>query len=135
MVLSTPSHLLHRPIVVAMSDLRTAEHTLAGLLAEMARLQGWRALGYSSLGDYAVGALQLEPKKARDLARLGARLADFPRLDAAMQEGTLPWTKARELVRVVAPDTEEAWIAKAQEISSAGPGRAHRDPGPAHPGR
>ena len=101
-----------------MSDLRTTEHRLAGLLAEMARLQGWAALGYSSLGDYAAGALQLEPKKARDLARLGARLGDFPRLDAAMKEGTLPWTKARELVRVVAPDTEEAWIAKAQEISS-----------------
>ena len=55
-----------------MSELRNAEHRLARLLAQMFRTMGWRHLGYGSLGDYALHALQLLPKKARDLARLGA---------------------------------------------------------------
>jgi hypothetical protein len=35
-----------------------------------------------------------------------------------MEAGALDWTKARELLRVSTPDTEAAWVARAQERTS-----------------
>ena len=106
---------LHEDILVAVRTHRHAEHQLANLLARLEKGRGYTLLGYASLGEYAQVALQLEPRKARALAQLGRQL---PVLDEAMKEGVLPWTKARELMRVVVPETQQQWLERAQGVSS-----------------
>jgi len=94
---------------------RQAEHSLALLLHQMAKIRGFQALGFATLSEYAQVSLQLNARKARELARLGERLPELPVLDKAMAEGKLPWTKARELIRVVTPQTQQAWLDRARD--------------------
>jgi len=75
-------------------------------------------LGWASLLDYARDVLELTDRQARDLVQIGRSLPRLPELDRAFADGRLPWTKARELLRVVTPDTEGAWVARACEVSS-----------------
>lgn len=97
---------------------RQADHEVARLLVEMADDELFRALGYARLVEYTTQVLELTPRVTRDLLRLGRRLADLPRLDAAMAAGDLDWTKARELLRVATPANEEDWIRRAREVPS-----------------
>lgn len=99
-------------------DVRRAEHRLALLLAEMADADLHKALGYATIGEYAAVVLEVEPRQARELVRLGRRLPELPHLDAALAEGRLDWTKAREVIRVATPETDAAWVARAIEVSS-----------------
>ena len=48
---------------------------------------------------------------------MGRRLPDLPYVSATLEAGNLDWTKARELVRVVTPETEEAWVQRATTVS------------------
>jgi hypothetical protein len=106
-------------ILEAHIQLRQAERDLAVLLAELAEQEHYRELGFTSVVDYARGRLQLEARKARGLLRLGRALPELPRLDGALASGELCWTKARELLAVVTPQTEQAWI----ELASASTSR------------
>ena len=102
----------------ACADMRRASHHLALLLVELADEGHLRHLGYASLTNYAAAVLDMTPREARGLYRLGRAFPTLPALAGAMEAGALDWTKARELLRVVTPDTEAAWVARAQERSS-----------------
>ena len=108
---------LDQRLVVARRTQRGAEHQLAVLLAEMG-LGGFRALGYASIHQYATVVLELPPRTARDLLRIGRALSGLPVLDRALASGQLDWTKAREIVRVAAADTEAGWVDRAQAVSA-----------------
>lgn len=109
---------LHLRLVAARRAHRQAEHQLATLLAELDQASLYRPLGYVSLAEYAGKVLDLTPRQARELARLGRRLAVLPELDAAMAAGELDWTKAREVARVASPQTAAAWVARAREVTA-----------------
>lgn len=108
---------LSERLVAARRQHRQAEHTLARLLAEMDAGSLHRALGYATVGEYAAAALDLPPRHARDLLRIGRRLPTLPALDAALAAGELDWTKAREIVTVATPDTDAAWVDRARQVS------------------
>jgi len=105
-------------ILEAHARLRRAERDLALLLAEMQ--DGWRYLdlGYANVCDYALARLDLEPRKTRALVRIGRALPGLPCIDQAMASGALCWTKARELLSVVTPETEAAWVEEASRLTS-----------------
>ena len=86
---------------------RQAEHELAVLLAELADRRLYAELGYASVFDYADRALDIPARQARDLVRIGRHLPELPTLAAALAAGQLGWTKAREIVSVATPETEE----------------------------
>jgi len=109
---------LHQDIIATLQVRRSTDRRLARLLARMDRQRGWAQLGHASLGEYARVRLGMDERKARDLARLGRVLPTLPSLDAAMEEGRLAWTKARELLRVVTPENVDEWISAAVECSS-----------------
>ena len=98
--------------------MRRASHSLALLLVELVDEGHLRHLGYASLNEYASTVLDLTPREARALYRLGTAFPEMPALAAAMEAGALDWTKARELLRVITPDTEAEWVARAQARSS-----------------
>ena len=113
-----PAASLHEQIVRAVRAYRDAEHRLAHLLARLDVEKGWRDFGHASLGEYARVQHGLEPRKARALAQIGRALPDLPLLDAAMAAGEVPYTKVRELLPVVVPETEAVWLEKARSSTN-----------------
>jgi 5-methylcytosine-specific restriction endonuclease McrA len=109
---------LDRRILETHALLSQAERDLALLLAEMADRKHFLDLGYANVGQYAEMKLQLEPRKTRGLVRIGRALPDLPLLDRALASGALCWTKARELLAVIAPGTEAEWIELACQSTS-----------------
>ena len=121
MPLTAPSdHVLaiHHELVAVCRARRQAEHRLAVLLLEVHTGRLHEQLGHASVLDYAEHALQLGRRQARALLHIGRMLPSLPRVDRIFAEGHLGWTKVREVVRVAAQDTEEAWVARAAEVSS-----------------
>ncbi len=94
-------------------DLQEAE-----ALREAQRLQLWRQFGHTSLADYMVNELGYSSHKvAEDRLRVANALPMLPALTAAIQDGTVNFSKAKELVRVATPETEKVWIEKAQDMN------------------
>ena len=83
---------------------------LCGLLAALDRSAGYRRLGFVRLGDYGRERLGLGDRYCRELSALGARLAELPRLAAAMERGEVSVSKARVLTRVAEPASEAGWL-------------------------
>ena len=109
---------LHERLLANRRSHRQAEHQLAVLLAEMTDRRLFTELGYASVFDYADRVLDLPARQARDFIRIGRHLPDFPALAAALADGQLGWTKAREIVSVATTDTEAAWVERATAVSS-----------------
>jgi hypothetical protein len=90
----------------------------AEALREAQRLGLWRPFGHASLADYMVQELGYSSHRvAEDRLRLANALPALPRLSEALQNGDLNFSQARELARVVTPETEKAWIEKAQNLN------------------
>ncbi len=112
------AHLIHAELVAALRRRCAAEHTAARLLRQVADESLHHALGYASIYDYAEQALDLSVRQARGLMQIGGMLPSLPALDAAFAAGAISWTKARELIRVITPETDAAWVDAAIENTS-----------------
>jgi len=102
--------------------LRSIAERRAGLDAEEARwlreaelLQVWRPLGMVSALDYMERVLGYAPKSGQERLRVARALGDLPQTEAALERGALSFSAARELTRVVTPETEAAWIVAASD--------------------
>ena len=113
---------LDERLVAAPKAQRGAEHRLAILLAERADTAGHRLLGYASIEQYAMTALELTSRVARDLLRIGRGMPELPRLNAAPAAGDVDWTKEREVVRVATAATDAA-RSVARVAAATTPGR------------
>jgi hypothetical protein len=89
----------------------------AEALREAQRLQLWRHLGYASLADYMTTELGYSFRSAEDRLRVANALPQLPKLTEALQTGNLNFSQARELARVVTPETEQVWIDKAADLN------------------
>jgi hypothetical protein len=89
----------------------------ANYLLDLAERRLFRELGYSSVMHYATRALGLAPREVWERLRMARALRELPCLTAALRDGRLSWSKAREIVRVATPETERAWLALAQRLS------------------
>jgi hypothetical protein len=107
------AHQVHAQLLAVLRQRRAAEHSAARLLRQVADESLHHALGYASIYDYAEQALDLTVRQARGLMQIGGMLPSLPALDAAFASGALSWTKVRELIRVVTPETEAAWVSEA----------------------
>ena len=111
----TPS--LHDRLVALAAAYHHTELELAELLAAMQRTRGFAARGYGTLGAYAEKELKLDARKARTLALVGRKAPELPAFREAFARGDLSWTQARALMKVLTPEVEEAWVARAAEIT------------------
>jgi len=83
-------------------------------LREAERLCIWRALGFSSALEYLEDVFGYAPRTAKDRLRVAKELGELPELEAALRDGELPYSAARELTRVMTRATEGQWLARAR---------------------
>jgi hypothetical protein len=109
---------LDRRIKATVARGRMAEAETAAILRELKRRRLYRELGYPRIQDYAEGELDISPSKAKDLIEIASRVVSLPLTRDLFETGELPWTKARAVVRVATPETEEEWLRKARTLSN-----------------
>lgn len=108
----------HQDLVAALERLRSAERSAVTLFADILRRGWYRRLGHATMELYARRALGLSDAKTRQFLRLARALEELPTTRAAVASGALPWTKARTLVAVATPRTEERWVREAAASTS-----------------
>jgi hypothetical protein len=83
-------------------------------LREAERQRIWRKLGFSTALEYLEDVFGHAPRTALERLRVAKELGQLPQLEAELQRGALSWSAARELTRVMTPQTEAAWLAHAR---------------------
>jgi hypothetical protein len=108
---------LHAALTARLAELRQAERSALLHFATIHREQLYRELGYASIHAYGREGLGFSERKLSAFVRLSEALEQLPATRAAVAAGALPWTKARELIAVATPATEDRWLAEAGSTS------------------
>jgi len=107
---------LHEKAQRCAEQYRRNEAELIGLLQQIDPTQGYKALGYSSLHAYVVGALHLSEDQAYQFTRVARKAKEVPELKTALDQGVLNVSKARRILSVIQPTNSHEWIAKAAAL-------------------
>jgi hypothetical protein len=83
------------------------------LLAAL-RQQVHKRLGYGSFQEYIERLFGYGPRFVTERLRVAHSLESLPLMAQALRSGELCWSAARELTRVASAQTEQAWLAAAQ---------------------
>ncbi len=84
---------------------------------EIMRRKLYRKLGHSSINQYAHVELKFSKTRTGDFVQLARKLEQLPAVRESVEKGELGYTKAREVVKVATPETEEGWLAAAKDSS------------------
>ncbi len=113
-----PANEVDRRLVAAARVHRRVESVLCFYLQEVENRVLYRKYGFASTVDYARERLGFEDRKTRSLVKMAERFEELPKLKQAFRRGDLPWTKAREVVKVATPKTEAKWLTRCQSMSN-----------------
>jgi hypothetical protein len=67
-------------------------------------------LGFGSFAQYIERLFGYRPRTTQEKLRVAEALEMLPLVAGALESGAVSWCAARELTRVVVPDTEQAWL-------------------------
>jgi hypothetical protein len=98
-------------------SLKAMEHTQRCAVlwfAEIMRRGLFKEFGHASINQYAQMELGFSKSRTRDFVRLAGQLDKLPAVREAMSNGELGYTKARELVSVATPETQDSWLKAAK---------------------
>ena len=84
---------------------------------EIMRRGLYRKLGYSSINQYAHVELKFCKTRTGDFVQLARKLEYLPAVRESVESGELGYTKAREIIKVATPETEDGWLATAKDSS------------------
>lgn len=87
----------------------------AAALREAQRIRLWQQFGYTSLVDYMERELGYTARSAVERLRVANAIEELPAVEEALDQGTLSFSGARELTRIVTPETQAAWLDAAQD--------------------
>ena len=105
---------VHASLRQSLVALEKAQHCAVLWFAEIQGRRLYRGLGYSSINQYAMTGLGFSKSRTRDFIRLAGQLEKLPAVREAMTSGELGYTKAREIVSVATPQTEDRWLKAAK---------------------
>jgi len=105
-------HASLRSSIVAVDE---AQQCAVLWFEEVMRRELFRDRGYSSMNQYAMQELDFSKSKTDDYVRLARQLDKLPAVRLAVADGKLGYTKAREIVSVATPETEDRWLKAAVE--------------------
>ena len=101
---------VHESLRRSLAAVDEAQQCAVLWFAEVERRRLYRDLGFSSIYQYAMQGLGFSRSRARDFIHLAAKLDELPAVRAAVADGKLGYTKAREVVDVATPATEVRWL-------------------------
>ncbi len=111
-----PARAVHARLRQAVRDEDRARSRVVVWFAELVRRKLHRELGYGSVQQYAELELGFSRVRTAQHLRLAEALERLPGVREELSRGELPWTKAREVVRVARPESERAWLEVARTL-------------------
>ncbi|MBT3317521.1 HNH endonuclease [bacterium] len=87
------------------------------IFAEIMHKKLYQNLGYSSMLNYAMDALEFCQSKAYYYINMSNKLEVLPATKKAIAKGEIEWTKVKEVTRVATPETEVQWLVEAKKSS------------------
>jgi len=109
----------------------------AAALREAQQLRIWRTYGYASLVEYMEREMGYSPRAAIERLRVAKAIEELPLIANQLSQGDLSFSAAREITRVVTPETEQEWVEASKEknlrqveelVSGHKPGDRPNDP-------
>lgn len=107
-------HVVHDELVGVAKRRAALDAEEARWLREAEQLQIWKQFGMVSIIDYLERVCGYAPKTGHHRIRVARALGDLPVLNDALAAGELSFSAVKELVRVVTPATERAWLEAAR---------------------
>ena len=105
-----PAAKVHASLRNSLAALDDAHKCAVLWFGEIMRRRLFRDTGHSSMNQYAIQELGFSISKANDFIRLARQLANLPAVQEAVASGDLGYTKAREIVSVATPETQDTWL-------------------------
>jgi len=82
------------------------------------RAKAHQQLGFGSFTEYIDRLFGYAPRLTHEKLRVAEALETLPELARYLREGTLSFSKVRELTRVATAETEKAWLERARDCTS-----------------
>jgi hypothetical protein len=110
-----PAPKVHSSLRKSLKAMESAQKCAVLWFAEIMSRRLYQELGYSSINQYAHQGLGFSKTRTGDFIRLARQLDNLPAVRKAMESGDLGYTKAREIVGVATPQTQDAWLEAAKK--------------------
>ena len=109
-----PAAQVHASFQRSLAALEEAHQCSVLWFGEVMRRKLFRDLGHSSINQYAIQELGFSKSRTDDFVRLARQLEKLPAVREAVAAGELGYTKAREIVSVATPETQDEWLKAAK---------------------
>jgi len=109
-----PAAKVHASLQRSLSVMDDAHQCAVLWFGEIMRRRLFRDLGCSTINQYAIRKLGFSKSRSDDFIRLARQLENLPAVREAVASGDLGYTKAREIVSVATPETQEPWLEAAK---------------------
>jgi len=107
---------LHERAVSVARKYKTEETELLDIFQELDRTRAFLDLGYSSLYQYALKALELSEGTVSNLIVVARKSKALPELKAAVARGEMTLSNARRIAPVLNLENKSEWIEKAKGL-------------------
>jgi len=107
---------IHERAVEAARKFQKAEAELLSLFQEIDKYKVFRKLGFNSLFEYGVTALNLSEGQVYALIRVARKSIEVPELKQAVSQGDISVSKAKRIVSVINKSNQTEWIEKAKAL-------------------
>jgi len=109
-----PAAKVHTSLRQSLKAAEQAQQCSVLWFAELKRRDLFLELGYASINQYAMKELGFCKSRTRDFIRLAGQLDKLPAVRDALTAGKIGYTKARVIVSVATPETEDGWLKAAK---------------------
>lgn len=108
---------IHEKAVALAKEYEATESKLIEILQIVNQEKVYKKMGYTSLFNYAVDALELPPERVYQLNIVAKKCDEVPELKQAIDQGVLNVSRARRIASVIDRETSQDWIAKAATLT------------------
>ncbi len=112
-----PARQVHDRFSRTLHEAEAVRRNLVLWFADLYRRKLYLELGYTSIFAYTAERHGFSKSRCVQFIRLAESLKRLPALHESLAAGEMPWTKAREVVKVATPETERAWVDEAKRSS------------------
>jgi hypothetical protein len=114
-----PLDVLGEEIAALAGQIDAATHTLLTRIRAFDQRAGWARQGALSCAHWLSWRIGLAPGAAREKVRVARALGTLPRLDEALRQAQISYSKVRALTRIATPDNEERLLHVARGCTAA----------------